>query len=175
MTSLVGELGYQHCVAVGVEAVTLVDGELVPGFEAIDADAGEGGDHGEEGGSWEVEVGHEGVGVPEGVWVLGAVGVGAGGDEQSGVGAVVAGGRGGSGSDSRARTVVVPTGMMRPPSWRVCWMASRVARGMWMRSGWMGCWSTSSVRTGAKVPMPTCRVSIAVRTPARQAGRGGAR
>lgn len=71
-----GWLRDEHGVSVGVEAVALRDGFLVDGEEVVDAVGEEGGDHREEGGSGEVEVGEEGVGA------LPLVG---GGDEESGV------------------------------------------------------------------------------------------
>ncbi len=49
-----GAVGYQHCVAVGVEAVFLFDGVLV-GVEDV-FEACEGCDQGEECGFWQVEI-----------------------------------------------------------------------------------------------------------------------
>ena len=68
-------------------------------------------------------------------------------------------------ADSSARSVVVPTATMRPPAARVRATASTVPAGTSNHSLCIACSARFSVRTGWKVPAPTCSVTLALATP----------
>src|SRR3989344_2815943 len=70
-----------------------------------------------------------------------------------------------SADDSSARSVVVPTETMRPPAARVARMASAVGCETSNHSLCILCSARLSVRTGWKVPAPTCKVTSAVAMP----------
>ena len=70
-----------------------------------------------------------------------------------------------SAADSSARKLVVPTATTRPPRWHVRATASTVSAPTSYHSLCIRCSDRFSVRTGWKVPAPTCSVTRACSTP----------
>src|SRR5690606_12855953 len=69
---------------------------------------------------------------------------------------------------SSARTTVVPTATTRPPASRTRRTCATSAGPTLIHSLCMACWRRSSLRTGWKVPAPTCRVTWPKSTPRAQ-------